>query len=199
MRRSFVITALFVGVTGVLAAPAAVPAMAAPVAVPAMAAPVAVPAMAAPRAVATGSAVVAPPSKPAVLRALTDPSAESYRDWNEARLHRSRLSDYNFIWTTDYCTDGPDQPIGFDFRLACARHDFGYRNYKAIGEFAANRLRVDRAFLADMRRKCATYGLLLRPVCSILAGVYYRAARHYGAPKVSSAEVRRIESEVAAK
>ncbi|NMO50767.1 phospholipase [Actinoplanes sp. TBRC 11911] len=150
--------------------------------------------MAAPGAMAGSDARVAPPSKPAVLRALTDPGAESYRDWNEARLHPDRLSDYRFIWTTDYCTDGPDRPIGFDFRLACARHDFGYRNYKAIGGFAANRARIDRAFLADLRRKCATYGLLLRPVCSVLAGVYYRAARHYGAPKVSRAEVRRIES-----
>ena len=48
---------------------------------------------------------------------------------------------YGFDWSTDYCSASPDQPLGFDFRLSCWRHDFGYRNYKAVGAFPANKSR----------------------------------------------------------
>ena len=139
------------------------------------------------RAEAAGTREASPPDKPAVLARLTGPSAESYREWNEARLHPERWSAYDFIWTTDYCTDGPDRPAGFDFRMACRRHDFGYRNYKAIREFEANRARLDRTFHADLRRRCATYAPALRPLCSVFAWTYYKAARRYGGTKVTDA------------
>ena len=63
-------------------------------------------------------------------------------------------------WDTDYCTRLADKPGGFDFRLSCARHDFGYRNYKQlIGKKAfagsTHERRVDKAFLFDMNRQCA--------------------------------------------
>jgi hypothetical protein len=143
---------------------------------------------------AAPAATSGPPDKAAVLANLTGPSAESYRDWNEARLHPERWTAYHFIWTTDYCTGGPERPVGFDFRLPCQRHDFGYRNYKASGDLKPNRARLDQAFYADLKRRCATYAIVLRPVCTVLAWTYYKAARRYGAPKVSPAEVRRIES-----
>jgi phospholipase A2-like protein len=145
--------------------------------------------VAGPAAAASG-----PPDKAAVLAKLTGPSAESYRDWNEARLHPERWSAYHLIWTTDYCTGGPERPAGFDFRLSCQRHDFGYRNYKAFGDFKPNRARLDQAFYADLKRQCATYMFVLRPVCNVLAWTYYQAARRYGAPKVTPTEVQRIES-----
>jgi hypothetical protein len=103
-------------------------------------------------------------------------------------LHPDRWSSYQFIWTSDYCSDGPDRPAGFDFRLPCRRHDFGYRNYKAMGGFKEARARLDQAFYADLRRQCATYRLALRPPCATLAWTYYKAARHYGAPKATPTE-----------
>jgi hypothetical protein len=144
--------------------------------------------------VAAPAAASGPPDKAAVLAKLTGPSAASYREWNEARLHPERWTAYRFVWSTDYCTGGPERPAGFDFRLPCHRHDFGYRNYKAFGEFKPNRARLDKAFYADLKRQCSTYAIVLRPICSVLAWTYYKAARRYGAPKVTTAEVHQIES-----
>ncbi|MGW0204222.1 phospholipase A2, partial [Nonomuraea sp. NPDC003201] len=31
----------------------------------------------------------------------------------------------------------------FDFRMPCRRHDFGYRNYKDVSQFPANKSRID--------------------------------------------------------
>ncbi|OAL49097.1 hypothetical protein IQ07DRAFT_654624 [Pyrenochaeta sp. DS3sAY3a] len=31
-------------------------------------------------------------------------------------------------WTSDACTSWADRPFKFDFKFACYRHDFGYRN-----------------------------------------------------------------------
>ncbi|MGW8375420.1 phospholipase A2 [Streptomyces sp. ODS28] len=52
-------------------------------------------------------------------------------------------------------------PGGFNFRLSCARHDFGYRNYKHLiskkaFHGSAHERRADSAFLSDMRHKCRT-------------------------------------------
>ncbi|HEY0000090.1 MAG TPA: phospholipase [Actinoplanes sp.] len=122
----------------------------------------------------------APPDKAAVLKRWTQPSAGSYRQWNVARLHPRRWAAYGFVWTHDNCTLGPDRPAGFDFRAACRRHDFGYRNYLVTGRLAANRGRLDRALHADLRRQCQTYRPLVRPVCSALAWTYFQAARKFG-------------------
>ena len=73
-----------------------------------------------------------------------------------------------------------DNPLGFDFTLSCWHHDFGYRNYKAIGQFSANKARVDDTFYADMKRKCATYHSAVRPACTSLAWTYYQAVSIFG-------------------
>jgi hypothetical protein len=131
-----------------------------------------------------------PPDRAAVLRGWTEADAGSFRAWNDARLHPERWAAYGFVWTTDYCSGVPERPTGFDFRLPCRRHDFGYRNYRAMGRLPANRARLDKAFLADLVRQCGTYRRLLRPVCNVVAVAYYSGTRTFGAPGSATASPR---------
>jgi Prokaryotic phospholipase A2 len=117
----------------------------------------------------------------AVLSSWTQTSASSYGAWNSARQNQSGWADYAFDWSTDLCSASPDNPLGFDFRLSCHRHDFGYRNYKQVGQFPANKARLDDAFYADLKRKCATYASYVRPACYSLAWVYYQAVKQFAA------------------
>jgi len=125
-------------------------------------------------------------SKAEVLSSWTQPTLTSYTAWNNARLNRSPWASYGFDWSTDFCSASPDNPLGFDFRLSCWHHDFGYRNYKAIGQFPANKARVDSTFYADLKRKCGTYSIVVRPACLSLAWTYYQAVSVFG----STAAVR---------
>jgi len=108
----------------------------------------------------THTAAVSKAKKLKRLKALTQPEAASFSGWRYTRIQAKAGQDmYRFNWSTDYCTNLKDKPGGFDFRLSCARHDFGYRNYKElIGKKAfkgsAHERRVDRAFLYDMRQQC---------------------------------------------
>lgn len=131
---------------------------------------------------ASGPAYAATTSeKLAVLSTFTQTSASSYSAWNAARQNQAAWAAYSFDWSTNYCTSSPDKPLGFDFTLSCYRHDFGYRNYKALGAFTdANKSRVDSAFYADLKRKCATYSSLVRPACLSLAWTYYEAVSVFG-------------------
>ena len=99
---------------------------------------------------ASPAAAVTTTQKLSVLSSWTQTSAASYHSWNAARLDRAPWASYNFNWSTDYCSSSPDNPLGFKFSLSCARHDFGYRNYKAVGQFSANKPRLDSAFYADL-------------------------------------------------
>src|SRR3954471_21811174 len=85
------------------------------------------------------AAAVSLPTKLTVLSAWTQPTAASYQAWYAARLNQAAWADYGFDWSTDYCSDSPDQPLGFDFRIPCAHHDFGYRNYRLVNLFSANK------------------------------------------------------------
>ncbi|GLY95467.1 phospholipase [Actinoplanes sp. NBRC 103695] len=129
---------------------------------------------------APSTAAHAAASKAEVLSGWTQTSVSSYNAWNAARLNRPPWASYNFDWTTDYCSSSPDNPLGFNFELSCWHHDFGYRNYKAIGAFPANKPRVDSMFYADMQRACDTYNALLQPPCNALAWIYYQAVRAFG-------------------
>ena len=126
------------------------------------------------------AALATTPSKAEVLSSWTQTTAASYNSWNNARQNREPWRSYGFDWSTDYCSSSPDNPLGFDFTLSCWHHDFGYRNYKAIGAFPANKDRVDLMFYNDMKRKCATYNVLVRPACLSLAWVYYQAVSVFG-------------------
>ena len=119
-------------------------------------------------------------SKTEVLAGWTQPTAASTAAWTAARADRAPWSSYGFDWSTDYCSASPDRPLGFDFTLSCWHHDFGYRNYKAVGLFSANKARLDDTFYADLKRKCATYSSVVRPACNSLAWTYYQAVSVFG-------------------
>ncbi|MET7421047.1 phospholipase [Dactylosporangium sp. NPDC005555] len=130
--------------------------------------------------------------KLAVMSTWSQPTAGSYNTWNAARQNQAAWASYAFDWSTDYCSTSPDQPLGFDFRLSCQRHDFGYRNYKAVGQFPANKSRIDSAFYFDLKAKCATYNAVVRPACTSLAWTYYQAVSAFGSlASVSAADLQR--------
>ncbi|WP_405577863.1 phospholipase [Streptomyces sp. NBC_01092] len=130
---------------------------------------------------ATASAAdAAPADKPQVLSGWTQTSASSYNAWVAARNNQSAWSAYGFDWSTDYCSSSPDNPFGFPFATSCARHDFGYRNYKAIGAFDANKSRVDSAFYEDLKRVCASYSGASKTACNSTAWTYYQAVKAFG-------------------
>lgn len=125
-------------------------------------------------------AYAAPADKPKILASWTQTSAASQTAWLSAQTHQSDWSAYDFDWSTDYCTASPDNPYGYPFKTPCARHDFGYRNYRAAGQFEANKSRLDSAFYEDMKRVCARYSGEDRTECNSLAKVYYEAVKVLG-------------------
>jgi hypothetical protein len=130
---------------------------------------------------ATASAAQAVPAdKPQVLAGFTQTSLTSYNAWASANANRSAWAAYDFNWTTDYCSSSPDNPFGFPFSKACQRHDFGYRNYKEIGTFSANKSRIDSAFYEDLKRVCNRYSGATKTSCNSTAWTYYQAVRAFG-------------------
>lgn len=101
--------------------------------------------------------------------------------------------DPRFDWSTDGCS-APligDTGRSFNFREACVRHDFGYRNLKLLEDRygggrtywnAPNRERVDQQFATDMKAHCRRRSLPLRPTCNLWADVFHRAVRIAGGP-----------------
>ncbi len=96
------------------------------------------------------------------------------------RANQTAWSAYAFDWSTDYCSDSPDNPFGFPFATSCARHDFGYRNYKAANAFDANKSRLDSAFYEDLKRVCAGYSGATATTCDSTAWTYYQAVKVFG-------------------
>jgi hypothetical protein len=143
---------------------------------------------------ASPAAAVTTQQKLDALWAFSQTDVGSYNSWLSARNNQAAWADYAFNWSTDYCSDSPDNPLGFNFTLSCARHDFGYRNYKEMGQFSANKSRIDSAFYADLKRKCATYNWAVRPACYSLAWTYYQAVSVFGSIVVSSADMKKAEA-----
>ncbi|MYX29815.1 hypothetical protein GTY75_24835 [Streptomyces sp. SID8381] len=125
-------------------------------------------------------ALAAPADKPQVLSSWTQTSASSYNSWVAARATQGAWSAYGFDWSTDYCSSSPDNPLGFPFKTSCARHDFGYRNYKAAGTFSTNKGRLDDALYADLKRVCAGYSGASKTACDSTAWTYYQAVKALG-------------------
>lgn len=130
--------------------------------------------------VLTTPANAAPADKTQVLSSWTQTSASSYNAWWAARQNQAAWSAYAFDWSTDYCSTSPDNPFGFPFANSCARHDFGYRNYKAAGAFSANKSRLDSAFYEDLKRICAGYSGATATACNGTAWTYYQAVKAFG-------------------
>lgn len=88
-------------------------------------------------------------------------------------------------WTSDGCTDSPDNPLGFPFTPACYRHDFGYQNYRDQDRFTEeNKAKIDSNFLSDLDYQCEEYGQHVS-ICDALAEVYYWAVREFGGQDAS--------------
>jgi phospholipase A2-like protein len=136
-------------------------------------------------------AAAAPADKPAVLSSFTQTSAASYGTFFAARGNQGAWAAYGFDWSTDKCSSSPDNPLGFPFANSCIRHDFGYRNYKAIGAFPANKARLDTMLLADLLRVCGRYSGITKSACSSLAHTYYEAVHVFGTVAVSQADLDR--------
>jgi hypothetical protein len=143
-------------------------------------------ALAAVLAMAAPASATTVDQKVSVLNSFTQANSTSASAWNAARQNQAAWASYTFDWSTDYCSDSPDQPLGFDFRMPCWRHDFGYRNYKDVGLFPANKDHVDSAFYFDLLAKCGTYSWIVRPVCDGLAWTYYTAVHLFGSVVIAS-------------
>jgi len=141
--------------------------------------------------VASPAAAVTLQQRLTQLSVFTQPNSTSYNGWNSARQNQPAWAAYAFDWSTDFCSASPDQPLGFDFRLSCHRHDFGYRNYRALGGFDANKPRIDDSFYFDLRAKCATYNVFVRPACNSLAWTYYQAVKNFGALAVTQTQLNK--------
>jgi hypothetical protein len=130
-----------------------------------------------------------PPNRLSVLRSLTEVSAASYSRWNVGRFFPQTYAEYHFDWSNDLCSRSPNNPLGFTFESACARHDFGYRNYKAAQRFAENKDRIDSAFLFDLTEVCDTYPTEVQGACYALASTYYDAVRIFGFQNVTPKQI----------
>lgn len=108
--------------------------------------------------------------------------------------HVSRVpssGDPRFDWSTDWCSAPLVGSTGrsFNFRAACRRHDFAYRNLKLLEQRhrsdvwnSSSRLRADRQFLADMRAHCSLRPWWESPTCHTWASTFYGIVRVAGGP-----------------
>lgn len=133
---------------------------------------------------------------------LNDPeafgAAEETRSWIEQRdLADAAMSadmdafqafkyDIGHDQRLDYSDDGCSAPVTgsvglhYDFRQACDRHDFGYRNYKRLGLFDERKAEVDLIFYRDMRDSCGEMFIAVRHHCRNMAFIYYQGVDKLG-------------------
>ncbi|WP_239146541.1 phospholipase A2 [Streptomyces sp. SID10815] len=133
------------------------------------------------------------------MKSLTEDSNASTGRWldamNQHLAHKQAIDKYKFSWKTDYCTSSPDTlPGGYNFKMACWRHDFGYRNYKSlVGNYyfkKDHKKRVDKALLRDLYSACdyrpwadpypASQRARLKAACRKTARTYYGAVSAAG-------------------
>jgi hypothetical protein len=71
----------------------------------------------------------------------------------------------------------------FNFRTACDRHDFGYRNFKALGLFdTSTRTLIDEQLHRDMNRACDSQRRTLKVRCVAWSEIFYTMVRAAGGP-----------------
>ncbi len=103
---------------------------------------------------------------------------------SEFQKNKKKKSD-GLNWGDNGCSSPTgDKPSGFNFLPACQRHDFGYGNY-GKGSIRANptdaqRLVVDKKFLADMNAECNKHSGKRYLSCRSWATTYYSAVRKLG-------------------
>ncbi|MGI5287477.1 phospholipase [Nonomuraea polychroma] len=131
--------------------------------------------------------------KLAALSQFSRPTSTSATAWRSAWQNQAAWADYAFDWSTDLCSSSPDQPLGYDFRMPCRRHDFGYRNYKAVNQFPANKSRIDDAFYFDMKQVCARYSGVSKSTCDGIAWTYYQAVKQFGNLVVTDEQIQEVK------
>ncbi|OLF05508.1 phospholipase [Actinophytocola xinjiangensis] len=113
---------------------------------------------------------------PSQLRTVTDQYLHSTSLSGFQTLRSQKPYGSQLDWSSDGCSNSPDNPFGFNLVRACYRHDFGYRNYKKQGRFTeSNRLTIDNRFKTDMYTVCAGNW-----ACNRFADAYYLAVRQFG-------------------
>jgi hypothetical protein len=127
-------------------------------------------------AVLAGGTTASAALDPAQLRQVTDQyifstSLNGFQTVRAQQPYGGQLD-----WSSDGCSNSPDNPFGFNFVKACHRHDFGYRNYKRQSRFTeTTRLSIDNRFKSDLYTICAGNW-----ACNRTADVYYTAVRQFG-------------------
>lgn len=111
--------------------------------------------------------------------------------WNTPEEFTAARPSYQPLWPElDWETNGCSTPQGWDlgygaaFYPACVVHDFAYHNLRVLAPTAANRLRSDEAFYANLRAICAEQEQQTgtsQPRCYLAAAAYYAAVRWQGA------------------
>lgn len=102
---------------------------------------------------------------------------DAFQDFKQDPAHDERL---------DYSDDGCSAPITgsvglhYDFREACDRHDFGYRNFKRLGLFDERKAEVDMIFFHDMQDSCGDIFIALRRHCRNMAFIYFQGVDKLG-------------------
>lgn len=99
---------------------------------------------------------------------------------------RAARSPSTLDWSSDGCSTPLPVGLGdtgrtYNFRAACQRHDFGYRNAKRLGLWgSAEKRRIDDRFLADMKLDCAPRPWTQRTSCLAWAAIYHQGVRIAG-------------------
>ncbi len=141
---------------------------------------------------------VLPAQLPPIVGTITQPipvlsNVDAMRhiefDLDITAFARQRLSLRRQYPALDWTTDGCSAPIvgsegrSFNFRTACDRHDFGYRNFKALGLFdTSTRTLIDEQLHRDMNRACDSQRRTLKVRCVAWSEVFYTMVRAAGGP-----------------
>ena len=119
----------------------------------------------------------APRTQREILDAVLVADLEAFQEYKDSADHDPRM---------DYSDDNCSAPVlgssgpGFDFTVACERHDFGYRNSKRLGVFGEYKTWIDAIFLRDMRATCDAASIVGRGQCRAMAELYYAGVRAGG-------------------
>ena len=102
---------------------------------------------------------------------------------------RQRFSLRRQYPTLDWTSDGCSAPIvgsegrSFNFRAACNRHDFGYRNFKALAIFdTSTRRLIDEQLRRDMIAYCSSQRRTFKVRCIAWSEIFYKMVRAAGGP-----------------
>ncbi|TRZ72053.1 MAG: hypothetical protein D4R95_05675 [Actinobacteria bacterium] len=141
---------------------------------------------------------VLPAQLPPIVVTITQPNPalstiEAVRhiefDLDITTFTRQRSSLRRQYPTLDWTTDGCSAPIvgsegkSFNFRSACDRHDFGYRNFKNLGLFdTSTRTLIDEQLHRDMNTSCDSQRRTFKVRCIAWSEIFYTMVRAAGGP-----------------